>query len=835
MERMIRESRFAPKGWTPGRTLCCPNPAHGDAVPSCLAKTDRGGLRCLGCGLDVGLLAAGVLLGCGVDEAAVAKRLEEEFGHADVQAPHAGNGRPKEEDLPPAHWQREQERRGAAFRNMPVAEASRLCAERRLDYAGAVALDAGLGSRRSGEGDHVTVGFVVEGVKDGTLVPWGWWERDGAPGKAGRGKSVKDGHAGVIALSAAIRRYDERVRAGLPAVLGMFEGESDTCAAVGAILADDDSSPICAFGVTGVTVAPKLEAYASAIGGRRIGLFLDDDDEARGPAEAAARDLAGRVGEVRDVRLPFTDKERALVADGRRVAKDVRWLLGPDGGRSVGDLLAAYDAAPPVDARALDADQPGDDEHDEEEDEAERRPWPPAPSDVALIDLPGEFVRLVAPTSESDPAGLLLQYLAAAGNVMGRSARYFVESTPHFANEYLCVVGETSHARKGTGLGRVIDPFRAADPEWEDRCIVHGLSSGEGLIGAARDPEPGSDRVGILDKRLFAMESEFASVLRRAARDGNTISAVLRQAWESGNLRVLTRNDPLRATGVHLSLLAHVTEEELRKTLSSTDISNGLANRIMFCCVRRAQELPFGGSVDPYAMQEHIARLRRALAFAKTLDAVQMAPATRPMWAAVYGPLGVAPAGAASSVLARAEPHVIRLALVYAALGRARAIQPEHLLAALEAWRYCRDSAIRIFGASSGSSLADDLHRELKLSPEGLPLGELHDVVGRNYRAAEIRNALDALRRAGCARRAKEAARGGKGGRPSQRWFAVKGARAVGPDLVAIARAAMPKDYQPHAGDESQESQSAGTCEDCGAATTSHGFRCDQCIYGGAS
>jgi hypothetical protein len=41
---------------------------------------------------------------------------------------------------------------------------------------------------------------------------------------------------------------------------------------------------------------------------------------------------------------------------------------------------------------------------------------------------------------------------------------------------------------------------------------------------------------GVEDKRLLVEEPELASVLRRMDREGNSMSAVIRQAWDSGNL-----------------------------------------------------------------------------------------------------------------------------------------------------------------------------------------------------------------------------------------------------------------------------------------------------------
>jgi hypothetical protein len=50
---------------------------------------------------------------------------------------------------------------------------------------------------------------------------------------------------------------------------------------------------------------------------------------------------------------------------------------------------------------------------------------------------------------------------------------------------------------------------------------------------------------GITDKRLMVIEPEFASALAVADRPGNTLSPLLRKAWDGAKLNTLTKNSPL--------------------------------------------------------------------------------------------------------------------------------------------------------------------------------------------------------------------------------------------------------------------------------------------------
>ena len=240
------------------------------------------------------------------------------------------------------------------------------------------------------------------------------------------------------------------------------------------------------------------------------------------------------------------------------------------------------------------------------------RPWPVLDPAV-LYGLPGEVVRAIGPHTEADIVAILAQYLVAAGNAIGRGPHYGVEGDRHGANLYAILVGETAKARKGTSWGRVRQIMAAADPTWTTERVHTGLSSGEGVIWAVRDPIMGFERAGkgasaqrvvvetdpgVPDKRLMIVESEFAGTLTVARRDGNILSRVLRDGWDRGDLATLTKSSPARATGAHASLIGHITAEELRADLDRVSMANGYANRMLWLGVRRARVLPFGGALD---------------------------------------------------------------------------------------------------------------------------------------------------------------------------------------------------------------------------------------------
>jgi hypothetical protein len=393
----------------------------------------------------------------------------------------------------------------------------------------------------------------------------------------------------------------------------------------------------------------------------------------------------------------------------------------------------------------------------------------PAPlGDAAYYGLAGEFTRLVGPETEADPAALLFQFLASMGSIIGRGPHYRVGAARHYANLFMVIVGNSAKARKGTSWGEVHGACELIDLSWWKRRITSGLSTGEGLIHAVRDeiresvPIKEKGKVaeyqeqvtdpGEPDKRLLCVESELGRALQAAARDGNTLSPVIRLSWDGDALRVLTKNSRETCAAPHISIIGHITNTELQRLLTESDAANGFANRFLWVCSTRSQCLPFGGKVDAAALSLFCERARDAVAFARTVQEVAWAPSAAQRWADEYPQLSEGKPGLFGQVTARAEAQAIRLALVCALLDKSAEIRPDHLSAALELWRYCSDSAAFIFGASLGDPLADAILEVLRTHPEGMTRTEVSNHFGRNKPKAALDAAIAVAQRNGSLR-----------------------------------------------------------------------------------
>jgi hypothetical protein len=353
--------------------------------------------------------------------------------------------------------------------------------------------------------------------------------------------------------------------------------------------------------------------------------------------------------------------------------------------------------------------------------------------------------------------------LTGFGNLIGKGAYVTVEADTHYCNLNVVAVGETSKARKGTSWGQVKAPLTAVDPSWRGR-IKSGLSSGEGLIFQVRDqvvkqvPRKVKGQTvyenevvdhGEDDKRLLVVETEFANVLRQIERQGNVLSAVARDAWDTGELATLTKNSPTKATGAHVSIIGHITQGELKRYLTRTEAGNGFGNRILWACVKRSKVLPEGGRIHEVDFAPFLQRLGETVSLAAGAGEVTRDPEARALWAKVYPELSEGKPGMVGALTSRAEAQVLRLSMIYALLDGEKFVRVPHLLAALAVWDYCDTSVRYIYGQTLGDPVADGILEALQAAPNGLTRTEIYNLFGRHQRSENIQQAIGELLRRG--------------------------------------------------------------------------------------
>jgi hypothetical protein len=122
----------------------------------------------------------------------------------------------------------------------------------------------------------------------------------------------------------------------------------------------------------------------------------------------------------------------------------------------------------------------------------------------------GEFVRAVEPHTEADTAALLFFFLLMLGSIIGRGPQYKLGGDLHFTNLFAVIVAKSSKGRKGTSWGETRRVGNYVDGAWLSQRCVGGLSSGEGLIWAVRDPI--TEKIPIKEgRRVVGYEDVIAS------------------------------------------------------------------------------------------------------------------------------------------------------------------------------------------------------------------------------------------------------------------------------------------------------------------------------------
>lgn len=357
------------------------------------------------------------------------------------------------------------------------------------------------------------------------------------------------------------------------------------------------------------------------------------------------------------------------------------------------------------------------------------KPWPSPLADCCFQNAIGEYVLANDPNTEADPIGVLMQLFeyfgCIIGQLLGKDARFRLNHATHYTNDYLLIIGGSGkEGRKGTSLSDAEAPVvRGGFGLFIPINRMPGASTGEAIIAALQDPdpEPAPDPEVKLSKRtkprsslrmlgdgrLMITATEFSRLQTCMKRETNTLSPVLRQAWDGRTLSLNTKNDPITSSMAHVSLIAHSTEAEFHAGTDNVQKLNGVLNRYQFCMVKASKSLPFPGQTA----DRHLEAVADAMiASRKWIDAADggrefhLASSGRNLWRGFYDQSGK-PTGDAilDAMCARDTSHVLRWAMRFAALECTAGIERRHLEPAIDIWRRCRESVVYMLGGASRS------------------------------------------------------------------------------------------------------------------------------------
>ena len=516
----------------------------------------------------------------------------------------------------------------------------------------------------------------------------------------------------------------EKVLFNLPAVTDAIQRHETIFIVEG----EKDCLTLKGFGLTATCnsggAGKWLPQYSETLKGADVVVIPDADMPGKEHALKVSNSLHGIAASIKTLNLPSH--------------KDVtEWI---NAGHTKEELLELVVAA-------------GSDNTPFDEDNFKVKEWPVF-NPKALYGLAGRAVELAIRYSEADPAAVLFQFLAFFGAKCGAGVKFFVGDTVHYPRLNVAIIGNSSKARKGTSAAPVKKFFRSDIDAV--RVSPGPLSSGEGIIDAVRDEtrEYQLDKKtgvhdwvitdpGVTDKRLIILDEELASALASMKRDGNKLSTIIRNMWDSGTCAPLTKTAKTKCTDAHVIICTHSTFQELKAKLEDNEHVNGFGNRFLWVMARRqklvSRPLPMPED-ELGAIKEQI---EKAFQYSQEMERLYFSDDTWKRWDAVYPELTKDHPGFVGAIVNRGEAQVVRLSMIYALMDCSDKIRPVHLEAALSAWDYCRESALYIFGDREEDSLTQRIVDILEDGPRTAT--EIYNSLNRHIKSKHIKSSLDDL------------------------------------------------------------------------------------------
>lgn len=338
----------------------------------------------------------------------------------------------------------------------------------------------------------------------------------------------------------------------------------------------------------------------------------------------------------------------------------------------------------------------------------------PRPDPACLYGLLGRVAEAGSDTTEANPYAVAFNALIYLSAGIGRGPFLSVGNTWHHSNLFGLHVGRSGRGRKGDAAGLVHRIDRALQDRGTPEALQvwrSGLSTREGLVSLIHDgyTEGKNEVPPINDKRLCVFESEFVNVLHQGKREGNTLSAALRDAWDGVSIKPATKSAKIGATDPHIAIAGAVTPSELRTSMAARELTNGFANRFVMIFAERTRLVPFPEATSQDVVNGLAAEFGRTFEFAqagrwveKDTMRVSLSPAAAALYAGLYRDLCAEVGGpAVFPLLERRAPVLLRIALILAMTDRTTVIERHHIEAA-HAWvRFWTDSVLYVFAEAA--------------------------------------------------------------------------------------------------------------------------------------
>lgn len=335
----------------------------------------------------------------------------------------------------------------------------------------------------------------------------------------------------------------------------------------------------------------------------------------------------------------------------------------------------------------------------------------PQPDPVCLYGLVGDVARAGSEGTEANPYAIAANFMAYLSCAIGRGPYLPIGNTWHHARLYVLHIGRSGRGRKGDAVSLVSRLDTALRQLRESAAPpIHrgGLSSREGLVSLFHDGyKNGKVEVpAIEDKLLWVVESEFANVLHQGRREGNTLSAALRDCWDGVCLKPATKSNRLYASHPHLCLSGAISPSELLALMRARELTNGFANRFLMIWAEREKIVPFPKATPQESVDALAVRILGVLDFVQAervseRDNLQigLTAKAQDIYAHLYRGELIDDSGGErlTALLERRAPMLLRLAMLFALCDMQTLIDVQHIQAAMGWIRHGVESAKFVF------------------------------------------------------------------------------------------------------------------------------------------
>ncbi|MFH8609580.1 DUF3987 domain-containing protein [Streptomyces sp. NPDC018029] len=187
-------------------------------------------------------------------------------------------------------------------------------------------------------------------------------------------------------------------------------------------------------------------------------------------------------------------------------------------------------------------------------------------------------VASLAPHVEWSPVGLLGGLLCVFSAMLPEVRVQRGSGTmPLMLHVLLC--GGTGEG-KGQSWGVAAQVAKDANSTFMSGHVINGVVGGAGLIQAIDDR----------DGHALIVDTEYARVLRAGRRQAN-LSQVLRDLWDGATVATSRAKEPVQVDDPRVSIMGHITPEEFRASMSTTERDGGSYNRLLILPVTQVRWL----------------------------------------------------------------------------------------------------------------------------------------------------------------------------------------------------------------------------------------------------